>query len=245
MNGLDLFSGIGGISLALHEWVKTVCYCETDKYCQAILLSRMSTGELDHAPIWDDVRTLTNLQLPSVDIIFGGFPCQDISCAGAGLGLVGERSGLYWLSSFFSKTSQQLELGASTLSSSHLPNYGMIVDGQLFQPKKLEPVTSERGGSCLPTATATAYGFNRTNSKNAKRRLSLESMAKRGVLPTPMGRDWKGSGGENRKSPDLAFTMGGNLHPQFVEELMGYPIGWTELEDWATQLCQHKRERHL
>lgn len=96
MNGLDLFSGIGGISIALKPWVKTVAYCERDRYAQAVLLSRMQSGELDRAPIWDDVRTLHGEMLPRVDVIFGGFPCQDISVAGKGAGLGGERSGLYF-----------------------------------------------------------------------------------------------------------------------------------------------------
>jgi DNA (cytosine-5)-methyltransferase 1 len=96
LNGLDLFSGIGGISLALSEWVQTIAYCECDRYAQAVLLSRMLTGDLDAAPIWDDIKTLTRLQLPEVDIISGGFPCQDISVAGAGVGLGGERSGLFY-----------------------------------------------------------------------------------------------------------------------------------------------------
>lgn len=96
MNGLDLFSGIGGISLALQPWVRTVAYCESDRYAQAVLLSRMSSGELEVAPIWDDIRTISGEMLPAIDIIFGGFPCQDISVAGLGRGLEGERSGLYW-----------------------------------------------------------------------------------------------------------------------------------------------------
>jgi DNA (cytosine-5)-methyltransferase 1 len=56
----------------------------------------MSDGRLPLAPIWDDVRTLKGefLELP-IDIIYGGFPCQDISAAGAGIGLGGERSGLF------------------------------------------------------------------------------------------------------------------------------------------------------
>lgn len=98
LNGLDLFSGIGGISLALRPWVRTIAYCENDRYCQAVLLSRQSMGELDRAPIWDDVRTLGRGVLSSVriDIIFGGFPCQDISAAGKGAGIVaGERSSLF------------------------------------------------------------------------------------------------------------------------------------------------------
>jgi len=60
-----------------------------------VLLSRIASGELDRAPIWDDVTSLRGTMLPSIDIIFGGFPCQDISVAGSGAGLAGERSGLY------------------------------------------------------------------------------------------------------------------------------------------------------
>lgn len=96
INGLDLFSGIGGISLAIGEWVQTIAYCEQDRYAQAVLLSRMSEGKLDQAPIWDDIKTLKGEMLPTIDIIFGGFPCQDISVAGNGKGLAGERSGLFF-----------------------------------------------------------------------------------------------------------------------------------------------------
>jgi len=96
MHGLDLFSGIGGIGLALKPWVRTVAYCEQDRYAQGVLLSRMRSGELDRAPIWDDVRTLKAEMLPDIDIIYGGFPCQDISVAGRGAGLAGERSGLFF-----------------------------------------------------------------------------------------------------------------------------------------------------
>lgn len=96
LDGLDLFSGIGGLTLALEPWVKPVAYCEVDRYSQAVLLSRMAEGSLPAAPIWDDVRTLSGYSLPAIDIICGGFPCQDISSAGAGAGLAGERSGLFF-----------------------------------------------------------------------------------------------------------------------------------------------------
>lgn len=95
LHGLDLFSGIGGISISLQEWVTTVAYCERDRYAQGVLLSRMAEGSLDYAPIWDDVTTLHGDNLPSIDIIYGGFPCQDISVAGHGVGLEGQRSGLF------------------------------------------------------------------------------------------------------------------------------------------------------
>lgn len=96
LNGLDLFSGIGGLTLALAEWVRPIAYCENDRYAQGVLLSRMGSGELPIADIWDDVTTLKANQLGPIDIIYGGFPCQDISCAGVGVGLGGERSGLFF-----------------------------------------------------------------------------------------------------------------------------------------------------
>ena len=66
MQGLDLFSGIGGISKALEPWTRTIAYCEQDKFCQSVLLSRMETSDIDEAPIWDDVTTLDK---PCLDML--------------------------------------------------------------------------------------------------------------------------------------------------------------------------------
>jgi len=97
LNGLDLFSGIGGITIALAPWVKPLAYCENDRYAASVLLSRMRDGFIPQSPIWDDVRTLSGGMVPGpIDIIYGGFPCQDISVAGLGAGLEGKRSGLFF-----------------------------------------------------------------------------------------------------------------------------------------------------
>lgn len=92
---LDLFSGYGGISYGLKDYVKPIGYCEIDRYARAILASRISDGELCFAPILGDVKSLRG-QIGAADIITGGFPCQDISSAGLGAGLAGERSGLFF-----------------------------------------------------------------------------------------------------------------------------------------------------
>lgn len=95
MNSLDLFSGIGGFSLGLEAaGIHTVAFCEREPFCRAVLEERFP-----NAPIFDDVRTLTieSLRsLPRINLICGGFPCQDISVAGKGVGLSGERSGLWY-----------------------------------------------------------------------------------------------------------------------------------------------------
>lgn len=97
MNGLDLFSGIGGIALALQRYVKTLAYCEIDEYARRVLEARMKHGQIDSAPIWGDVRTLKGGMFTegSIDIITGGFPCQDVSTAGLRKGLEGQRTGLF------------------------------------------------------------------------------------------------------------------------------------------------------
>lgn len=94
---LDLFSGIGGFSLGLERTgrFETVAFCEIDKKARAVLAKHWPD-----VPIFEDVSTLTRKALDeqaiSVDVICGGFPCQDISLAGRGDGLDGQRSGLWF-----------------------------------------------------------------------------------------------------------------------------------------------------
>lgn len=95
---MDLFSGIGGFALGLRRagGYRTVCYCERDAGAAGVLLARMRDGELDPAPIHRDVARLDGKPWRGlVDVITGGFPCQDISGEGAGAGIDGERSGLW------------------------------------------------------------------------------------------------------------------------------------------------------
>lgn len=118
-------------------------------------------------------------------------------------------------------------------------NYGMIVDGQLYRPENLEPYTYEKDSGYLdtptvstatyrnqkyPTPTSSCYGRNKSASKGSAIRLSLHGLANRGLL----------QGHPN-----------GSLNPEWVEQVMGYKVGWTEIKDWAMQWFQSKRKRHL
>lgn len=93
---LDLFSGIGGFSLGLERTggFETVAFCEIDPFCRRVLAKHWP-----HVRQYEDVRELTAKQLKAdgiaPDVICGGFPCQDISTAGKGAGIDGERSGLW------------------------------------------------------------------------------------------------------------------------------------------------------
>lgn len=97
---LDLFSGIGGFSLGLERTggFETVAFCEIEPFCQKVLAKHWP-----EVPIYDDVRTLTADALErdgiAVDVICGGFPCQNVANVGAvwgiNTGLAGERSGLW------------------------------------------------------------------------------------------------------------------------------------------------------
>lgn len=94
---LALFAGAGGGILGgkLLGW-RTVCAVERDAYAAAVLAQRQNDGLLKAFPIWSDVTTFDGKPWRGiVDVISGGFPCQDISSAGRGAGITGERSGLW------------------------------------------------------------------------------------------------------------------------------------------------------
>ena len=97
MNELALFAGAGGGILGGHllGW-RTVCAVERDAYAAQILAQRQNDGALPPFPIWSDVRSFDGRPWRGiVDVVSGGFPCQDISAAGNGAGIDGSRSGLW------------------------------------------------------------------------------------------------------------------------------------------------------
>ena len=97
MNELALFAGAGGGILGGHllGW-RTVCAVEWDAYAASVLVARQNDGCLPPFPIWDDVQTFDGRPWRDrVDVVSGGFPCTDISCAGKGAGIDGEASSMW------------------------------------------------------------------------------------------------------------------------------------------------------
>jgi DNA (cytosine-5)-methyltransferase 1 len=97
MNELALFAGAGGGILGGHllGW-QTVCAVEWEAYPASVLCARQNDGLLPSFPIWDDVQTFDGKPWRGIiDVVSGGFPCQDISAAGRGGGIEAERSGMW------------------------------------------------------------------------------------------------------------------------------------------------------
>lgn len=105
---LHLFAGAGGGILADKLLgFRPIGAVEIDAYCRQVLLSRQADGCLPDFPLWDDVRSFRRDNSDTRDfidrcynvrdrlVLCGGFPCQDISCAGLGAGIHGKRSGLW------------------------------------------------------------------------------------------------------------------------------------------------------
>ena len=91
----SLFSGIGGFELGLERGIpntKTVWQVEQNSFCQKVLKKHWP-----EAIIYDDVRKVNSSNVEKVDILCGGFPCQDISLAGVRRGIYeGKKSSLWW-----------------------------------------------------------------------------------------------------------------------------------------------------
>lgn len=119
MKLLDLFSGIGGFSLAAHRaGFEVVAHCEIENFPRAVLRHRFP-----NIPIFEDVKTLTKESFyertgqSTVDIVCGGSPCQDLSIAGKQRGVVGgTRSALFYEQIRIAK-----ELGAKFIVWENVP----------------------------------------------------------------------------------------------------------------------------
>lgn len=108
MYELALFAGAGGGILGgkILGW-RTVCAVEIERYPAGVLMQRQNDGALHPFPVWTDIRSFTKrnnacrqyikwLQRNNDRLVIsGGFPCQDISVAGKGEGITGEKSGLW------------------------------------------------------------------------------------------------------------------------------------------------------
>lgn len=117
MTYLSLFSGIGGLESSTE---KPLLYCEIDTACHRVLQAR-SEQAISIVP------DITKLHPPAVDVVAGGWPCQDVSVAGKRRGLGGERSGLV-----VELVRVAVESGAHSIVAENVPNLLVMNDGAEF-----------------------------------------------------------------------------------------------------------------
>ena len=279
---LDLFSGIGGFSLAAHSvGFDTAAFCEIDPYCQKVL-RRHFPG----VPIFDDVKELTADALADAAgvrrdgdypddrgsggaattagrpermpqelngqsargrdalILTAGFPCQDISYAGKGAGLAGERSGLFY--------------EVARLVGELRPDYALLENVAGLLTRGIDAVLGTLASlgydalwACIPAcAVGAPHRRDRVWILAAPEGTPLTGIYERVLSgltpfgdvaygwPTATASDWKGAcasevaeGGNGRLDNVVEGIADagnpGSLNPAWVETLMGYPIGYT------------------
>lgn len=139
---------------------------------------------------------------------------------------------------FLWKTSQDSSLKGWGSSLAVFPRSGTMRNGIVCRRQPSVPPTFAIESSSLPTPSARPYGRNRSASAGAAIRPSLGQMAKTGMWPTPQAHDAAkgdakrvGRYGTKHGGRNLNDEVGGQLNPAWVEWLMGFPLGFTDLED--------------
>ena len=294
-----LFAGIDGFGYGFADRARTLWTAEIADYPRAVLELR-SPG--DHVR---DVRDVRNP--PPVDVLTGGFPCQDISLAGAGAGLRGARSGLWAEYAriigeilpalvIIENVPALLRRGLNVVVRD-LAGLGYNVEwdclpaSQFGAPHRRDRIwvlAHRRPGPCVfgspaslfpkppgdrwpragwvagdpgsvlplgplaPVAGAAAVDWPTPKSSMAGPDYARTARARSGGddlatavarWPTPLARDYKDNGTRTNyarqrpggEGPALPRAAGGPLNPAWVEWLMGFPVGWTDLGNDAPE----------
>jgi len=237
MNELALFAGAGGGILGGHllGW-RTVCAVEWEAYPASVLCARQNDRLLPPFPIWDDVQTFDGKPWRGiVDVISGGFPCQDISAAGGAPGSTeqDQECGKKWQESLAKldpnssswKTAQSSLLEDLEQSLQTFPKWGSMQNGELWEQTMPSYLTEESEYGCwLPTPTVSMK-----NGAASKRYRKSEEY--RGSMPM----EWI------RVSKDC----GQYFHPDYAELVMDFPDKWTDLKPLEMHKFQEWLDSHL
>lgn len=238
MKMLSLFSGVGMIDLAA-SWagIETVAFCEIEEYPQKILQRRFPG-----VPIYRDIRELTAEKLKAdgiskIDIISGGFPCQDVSTAGKRTGFVDSegnvtRSGLWgeyarlicelkprWIVAenvrgLLSISAAGIRGEDSELYSETWPKWGIVLDGHAMELPMLERRINESECSLWPTASVCG-NYNRKGA-SATSGDGLDTAVK------------------NWPRPTVADTFTGNLKSTQQKSGSMHNVNLSQAVNWPT-----------
>jgi site-specific DNA-cytosine methylase len=251
MNELALFAGAGGGLLGgkLLGW-RTVCAVEWEPYPASVLCARQNDGFFAPFPVWDDVQTFDGKPWRGiVDVVSGGFPCQDISAAGKGAGIDGERSGMWremariihevrpqyaFVENSPMLTSRGLGTVLGDLSSMGFnARLGVLGAADVGAPHQRDRIWIVARNMAHSKMSNDAPSIIRKDQPNGHKGNLEELVAVREKFPTPTAHNSKEAAYPaeyTRKTPSLASHAGGKLNPVWVEWLMGWLLGWTDLK---------------
>jgi hypothetical protein len=143
------------------------------------------------------------------------------------------------------RTSQLCLDGAFHEFSETWPRSGLMRNGTAYLLPPLVRLTDETDYGSLPTPSATSYGTNQGGGMGrvGPVRPSLDTMARKGLWPTPtQDGNYNRKGASATSGDELATAVGGALNPTWVEWLMGFPLGWTALEASGMQSSRKSRK---
>ena len=214
-------------------------YCAPDKMT---VFSRLSRFGMTFKPLTADrgEELLT--------LFREGFPARTLVLQGGGQALTDsdQECGDTWRGSLAKfdpvtsswKTAQRSLLGDSDESLVTWPRSGMTAGGQCWELPTLEQTTKETESGFLPTPTT--QGLNGGSN-------SRKAAMKKGTWPTPTAHNAKETNAPSESkgnTPTLAAQAGGQLNPMWVEWLMGWPLGWTDLKPLVTGKSHSVQQQH-
>jgi len=250
MNELALFAGAGGGILGGHllGW-RTVCAVEWEAYPASVLVARQNDKILPPFPIWDDVQTFDGKPWRGiVDVVSGGFPCQDISAAGGGLelqeqevqcgdtwhGLLArlDQNTLLWKipqCSLLEDLEQSLEIW---------PQWGMTRNGVCWERPMLELDINVKESGLLQKIPNNLDFFHTPNTTGLDGGSNgRKALKKRLMFPTPMARE--GNGSQQFKLTDAVEASIGKPMPAMQKN----SHLWQKFQMWPTPQASDNRDR--
>lgn len=224
MKHLDLFSGIGGFALAA-RWanMETVAFCEIDQFCQKVLAKNFPS-----IPIHNDIKTLNGEDFAGIDIITGGYPCQPFSSAGKRRGNEDPRH--LWPEMLRIIRAARPTWVVCENVVGHISNG---LDTVLDDFKKEGYKTRQFVIPAL--AVGAPHRRDRVwivaNAASVRRERELFESGRQTITNAIKRRFEDGESLQaNAGSAKADGVTDGTLNPEFVEWMMGYPVGWTEIK---------------
>ena len=227
MNELALFAGAGGGILGgkLLGW-RTVCAVEWEPYAASVLLARQNDGILPAFPIWDDVQTFDGKPWQGVvDVISGGFPCQDIASNGKGDGINGSRSGLW--------------KEMARVVGEVRPQYVFVENSPMLTRRGLGTVL----GDLAKMGFNAEWGVVSAAEVGAHHKRSRIWIVANSNNSNGGGN--AGGSGAYKNAIKNGTYIPSSINPNLYEWLMGWPIDWTDLKPLAMDKYLKWQQSHL